>query len=259
MFGAQLLIIDSRFQYQLSFYSTFVNVMKRISAFLLSLCLLLGALNVAPAKEVQNHGVVFEQWIRDTFFESYKPESYTQKWDIPAKANKKFGGIAVNPKATKYKGAVDMGDALRQFDIDEPFWLVIGYWQQEGENKRFVNVVAQRIEPADWRKLWGDLDRADLERLDAVIKATPDYKEARVLAQAIKREPKFKTSIITLNPKIDSKSQRRLQCSLSWSKVFKYLAPDANSSAQEKPLLWGVPVDIEVASAPRSFEAKETE
>ena len=231
--------------------------MKHFRLLAVALCLLLGASNIAPAKEVQNHGVVFEQWIRDTFFDGYAPESYTQKWDIPAKANKKFGGIAVNPKATKYKGAVDMGDALRQFDIDEPFWLIIGYWQQEGDNKRFVNVVAERVEPTQWRKLWGDLERADLERLDAVIKKTPDYQEARKLAQEIKREPKFKSSIITLNPKIDSKTQRRLQCSLSWSKVFKTLAPDADPSIQEKPLLWGVPVSIEVASAPRSFEPKD--
>ena len=233
--------------------------MKRIAPLLLALSLLLGALHSAPAKEVQNHGVVFEQWIRDTFFDGYTPDSYTQKWDIPGAANKKFGGIPVNPKAIKYKGATDLGDALRQFDIDEPFWLIIGFWQQEGENKRFVNVVAERIEPQDWRKLWGDLERADLERLDAVIKETPDYREARQLAQAMKREPKFKSSIITLNPKIDSKSQRRLQCSLSWSKVFKYLAPDADPSVQDKPILWGVPVDIQVASAPRAFEPKDAQ
>ncbi len=230
--------------------------MKRIPLFLLSLILLFGVWRVAPAREVQNHGVVFEQWIRDTFFDGYAPASYTQKWDIPASANKKFGGIAVNPKAIKYKSAVDMGDALRQFDIAEPFWLIVGYWQQEGDNKRFVNVVAQRIEPEDWRKLWGDLERADLERLDKVIKQTPDYQEARRLAQQIKREPKFKSAIITLNPKIDSKSQRRLQCSLSWSKMFVTVAPNADPSIQERPVLWGVPVDIEVASAPRSFEAK---
>ena len=227
--------------------------MFRLFALALCLTLALGAAP-APAKEVQNHGVVFEQWIRDTFFDGYTPESYTQKWDIPAAANKKFGGIPVNPKAIKYKGAVDMGDALRQFDIDEPFWLIIGYWEQRDEIKRFVNIVAQRIEPDEYRKLWGELERADLERLDAVIKTTADYKEARRLAQEIKREPKFKTSIITLNPKIDSKGQRRLQCSLSWSRVFKYIAPDADPGVQEKPLLWGVPVDIKVESAPREFK-----
>ena len=230
--------------------------MSQLRAFVLLFCALLFATNLAPAREVQNHGVVFEQWIRDTFFDGYTPDSYIQKWDIPAKANKRFGGIAVNPKAAKYRGAVDMGDALRQFDIDEPFWLVIGYWQQEGDTKRFVNAVATRVEPVQWRKLWGDLKRADLQRLDETIKTTPDYREARQLAQQIKREPQFKSSIITLNPKIDSGSQRRLQCSISWSRVFKHLAPDADPSIKQRPMLWGVPVGIEVNSPPRSFGEK---
>lgn len=230
--------------------------MKRTATWLLALLLLFGVWNAASAREVQNHGVVFEQWIRDTFFDGYRPESYTQKWDIPASANVNFGGIPVNPKATKYKTAVDMGDALRQFDIQEPFWLIIGYWQQNGETKRFVNVVARRIEPAQWHKLWGDLTRADLERLDEIIKTTPDFREARRLAQQIKREPQFKSSLITLNPKIDSHSQRRLQCSLSWSKVFKILAPDADPSIQKRPMLWDVAVDIEVQSPPRTFAKK---
>lgn len=225
-------------------------MLQRFLALLLALSLFACA---APAREVQNHGVVFEQWIRDTFFDGYKPKSYTQKWDIPASANKKFGGIPVNPKATKYKGAVDMGDALRQYDIDEPFWLVIGYWQQEDKNKRFVNIVAQRVEPEEYKKLWGDITRADLEKLDEVIKNTPDYKEARKLAQEMKRTAPYSSSLITLNPKIDSKGQRRLQCSLSFSKVFSNLAPTADPGIKERPTLWGVLVDLEVESAPRNF------
>src|SRR5437879_6251188 len=37
---------------------------------------------VAVAQEVQHHGLVFEEWIDDTFFGGYRPPSYTQKWDI---------------------------------------------------------------------------------------------------------------------------------------------------------------------------------
>ncbi|MFH1499078.1 MAG: hypothetical protein ABII82_14780, partial [Verrucomicrobiota bacterium] len=68
---------------------------------------------LAIAQEVQRHGVVFEQWVRETFFDGYQPEGYTQKWDIPAGANRAHGGVAVNPKATKWRTSVDLGDALR--------------------------------------------------------------------------------------------------------------------------------------------------
>ena len=199
--------------------------------------LLLGFIVPSSPQEVQKHGVVFEKWIRDTFFDGYTPQSYTQKWDIPSEANKKYGGIPVNPKATKYRTAVDMGDALRQYDIHEPFWLIVGYWQQNGTEKKFVNIVAARIEPDEYHKLWGDVKRADLEKLDSLIKDTPSPVAARQAAQKLKREAPFNTSVISLNPKIDSKHQRRLQCSLTFAKVFKYLAPKADPSVQPKPML----------------------
>lgn len=43
------------------------------------LLLLSGLFLLAPAQEVQQHGPVFEQWMRDTFFEGYRPADYTQR------------------------------------------------------------------------------------------------------------------------------------------------------------------------------------
>jgi hypothetical protein len=208
----------------------------------------------ALAREVQRHGLVFEAWVRDTFFDGYRPESYTQKWDIPAAANRTHGGVPVNPKATKYGAAVDLGDALRQFDVDEPFILVIGYWRQEGATKRFVNIIAPRVEPAAWRKLWGAVTRADLEKLDAVVKnrsLTPA--QARAAARRIKHAPPFTNAVIAVNPKIDSRGQRRVQCSLRFADVFRSLAPEADRKPQARATLWGVAFPDAIDSAPRVF------
>lgn len=204
------------------------------------------------AQEVQQHGLVFEAWIDDTFFGGYRPPNYTQKWDIPAAQNKTHGGVPVNPKAVKYGTPVDLGDALRQFDVNEPFILALGFWEQVGDEKRFVNIVAPRVEPALWRKLWGSVTRADLERLDAAIKdksLTPEA--ARAAAKKMKSAPPFTTAVIEVNPKIDSKTQRRLQCSLRFADVFKYLAPEAEAKRQERPALWGVEFPHAVESKPR--------
>jgi len=220
----------------------------------LVLALLLAIAPGSLAQEVQSHGLVFEEWVRDQFFAGYRPPSYTQKWDIPAAANRAHGGVPVNPKAAKYGTPVDLGDALRQFDIAEPFILVIGYWRQEGDAKRFVNIVAPRLEPAQWRKLWGPVTRADLEKIDALVKdRSLDYREARRRAQEMKRQPPFDRAVIVLNPKIDSKTQRRLQCSLRFEDVFKFLAPGADPKPQARPALWGVEFPSAVASKPREF------
>ena len=216
--------------------------------------LLAAALAVASAEEVQQHGLVLEQWVRATFFGGYQPASYTQKWDIPAALNTAHGGVPVNPKAAKYGTPVDLGDALRQRKIAEPFILVVGFWRQDGDEKRFVNLIAPRIEPATWEKLWGPVTLADLERLDAVIKdKSLSPAEARAAAQKIKNAPPFTQSIIVVNPKIDSKTQRRLQCSLRFGDIFKHLAPDADRAPQDRPSLWGVEFPPALASKPRTF------
>lgn len=213
------------------------------------------------AQEVQQHGLVFENWICDNFFDGHRPD-YTEKWDIPAAANRNHGGIPVNPKAIKYGTTVDMGDALRQFDVDEPFLLLIGFWDQDGPYKNFVNIIAPRIEPADWARLWHPITREDLEKLDAVIKNRDlDYQEARKQAHAIKNAPPFTEAIMVVNPKIDSRGQRRLQCSIRFQDLFKHLAPDTDPAPKVNASLWGVPFPNPIYSPPRSFrgDAGESE
>lgn len=228
---------------------------KFLGAVLLALAVVTEVFAKPPEtrREVQRHGVVFEEWIRKTFFGGYQPADYTQRWDIPANVNTNHGGVPVNPKAAKWGTPVDLGDALRQFDIQEPFLLIVGFWQQDGAVKRFVNVQAVRVEPEQWRRLWGLVTRADLERLDALIKdPSRDVLAARREAQATKRRPPFTDAVIQVNPKIDAK-QRRLQCSLRFADFFGHLAPLADRAATNKPTLFGVALPAEVASPPREF------
>ncbi|MBL9219207.1 MAG: hypothetical protein JNG82_12000 [Opitutaceae bacterium] len=220
-----------------------------------SLALVLAVTVGAPAQEVQRHGLVFEQWVRDTFFDGYKPASYTQRWDIPASANRAHGGIPVNPKAVKYGTPVDLGDALRQYAIDEPFLLIIGFWRQDGDVKRIVSIIAPEISPALWRKLWGPVTSADLLRLDALIKDTgPSVEETRRRALQMKNSPPFSEAIIQVNPKIDNHGQRRLQCSLRFRDVFTHLAPGTDPEPQAHPALFGVEYPGPIASKPRALK-----
>lgn len=213
---------------------------------LLCLLLLTGVLPCQAGPETgraeeQRHGYVFEKWVRDTFFDGYVLENYTQLWDVPKDKNKNYGGIPVQIKMTKYGTAVDLGDALRQFQIDENFLLIIGYWKQEGDKKRIVNLVPIVVESKLWRRLWQPIEWQDLKTLDAVIKdRTRDYKDVRADAKKHKRRAPFSQAQMVLNPKIDSKTQRRLQCSLRFDDVFEYLAPKADPLRQENPTLFGV-------------------
>ena len=66
----------------------------------------------------------------------------------------------------------------------------------------------------------------------------------------MKEEARYATSVIELNPKIDS-SQRRLQCSLRFSAFFDHLAPNASREKQSSPKVFEVPVPAQFDSAPR--------
>jgi len=223
--------------------------MKRLLA---CLAVLAASYLIASAEEVQVHGQVFEKWVRDTFFDGYKPASYTQRWDIPATENKHHGDIPVNPKAVKYGTSIDLGDALQQYEIDEPFMLIVAFWQQEGDEKRIVNIVAPEISPETWRKLWGPVTYADLLKLDELIKDQgPSVTELRKLALKMKNSPPYSESIIQLNPKIGTDGQRRLQCSLRFADFFRELVPGADSKPQAHPSLFGVEYPGTIASKPR--------
>jgi hypothetical protein len=211
----------------------------------------------APGTEVQAHGLAFEHWVCDTFFDGFRPAGYTQHWDIPAAANRAHGGIPVNPKAVKFGSPVGLGDALRQFDAAAagPFLLVVGFWEQiEPATKRWVNVQAVTVTPERWRGLWHPLTRADLAALDAVVKDPAlTIEQARARVAEMKRRPPYSLAAITLNPKLD-RSQRRLQCSLAFRTFFARLAPDADPARQPGGAsLWGRPVPDLPGSGPRVF------
>jgi hypothetical protein len=69
----------------------------------------------------------------------------------------------------------------------------------------------------------------------------------------MKKSPPFNQAVIVLNPKIDSKHQRRLQCSLRFDDIFKCLASESDFGEQAAPELWGVPCPTTVTSGPRQF------
>jgi hypothetical protein len=206
---------------------------------------------LAHATEVQRHGLSFEHWVADTFFGGHRPSGPTDKLDIPASANKNHGRIPVNPKATQYGEPILLGDALRQYDIDEPFLLMIGFWEQDGRGKKFVQSLVARIEPDQWRKLWGSVTRRDLESMDKLVKDTSrPIAEVRREVLRRKKQPPFSEATIQLNPKIDG-SQRRLQCSISYVRLFKNLAPGRDRKAQPYAEIFGRRIPPLPASPPR--------
>ncbi len=213
--------------------------------------------------QVQSHGFLFEKWVKDTFFGKIESD-YTQKWDISAEQNtnskipEPLRQIPISIKTAKYGSPIGLGDAIRQFTIEEDFLFIVGFWKQEGSRKNIVAVEAVKVSVSEWRELWSPITLNDLKQLDDNIKDNQvDYKTARQKAKETKKSEPYCLAKIVLNPKIDSKSQRRLQCSLPFKTFWENLVKKEPFQSDE-PELFGVKVVRSMASSPRVFKKKSS-
>ncbi len=209
--------------------------------------------------EVQRHGLEFEIWVRSTFFSSYEGE-YGQEWDILAKHNKgrhipnNLKNLPVSVKTARYGSPIGLGDALRQRRISIPFGMIAGFWEQRGDAKWFTDIAAVKFTPRSWDKLWGNLKISSLEEIDKQIKNTDlHYTKARQRAKEWKEEAaeQYPDTKIVINPKIDSKKQRRIQCSLPFEIFWNCVGRDARKA--EYPELFGKKFPNPIISSPRKF------
>ena len=202
--------------------------------------------------EIQFHGFSFEKWVRVTFFDAYSGV-YMQKWDIPGDYNKlapPFGGLPVSVKTAKMGSPIGLGDVLRQRSIDSPFLMIVGFWRQRTPTEKwFEEIGAVVFLPEIWSKLWGTLTFESISDIDKYIKNLRiDFASARTAAKQWKNKHVLESgSELVINPKIDSKTQRRIQCSLPF-KVFWRIAgrspapcdaPTLFDKAFENPVLSG--------------------
>lgn len=211
--------------------------------------------------EVQRHGFDFEDWVKKTFFAEFIGV-YTQKWDVPSEANyltkipKEFHHLPVSIKTCKFGSPIGFGDALRQYNNNQDFLLIVGFWKQTANYKNFIAVEGVKVFADVWRNLFSPLNASDLTLLDSTIKNIGlHYSEARKLAKEIKNSDKFKQTKIILNPKIDSKTQRRLQCSLPFNIFWRDFAgkePYQNTNCD----LFGEKVPNSFVSSQRIFKPK---
>ncbi len=193
------------------------------------------------------------------FFKEFE-DSYTEKWDVPAMFNtrsivpKELRALPVSVKTVKQGSPIAFGDAIRQFNINEEFVLIVGFWKQSGSAKNFVAVEATKISIETWRKLWNPLSLENLLELDALIKDYQmHYKTVREQAKAMKSSSPFNSAMMVLNPKVDSKNQRRLQCSLPFRTFWREIA-EKEPSETKKPTLFGKSVPNPFFAPPRTFK-----
>jgi hypothetical protein len=214
----------------------------------------------------QQHGLNFEGWIKSTFFQGFTQTGNTDKWDATGITYKNqyalhtlaFGGLPVSMKTCAYRSSINFGDALRQIENNEDFLLIVGFWQNSGRHKKIVAIGAVKIAAEEWQNLFVTEAEAETDSYEEFLESRtiekirelhhgikrefePRHTEARKFAKRIKKDlPKLQ---MTINPKIDSKKQRRVQCSLPFS-VFEEKFGLQFHFQPSKAMFWGEEVPL---------------
>ena len=177
--------------------------------------------------EVQQHGNYYEDLktrqitgLDKKTYDSLKDNGYTSGMDIMQ------GLLSINDWSIKTTGGnvVDCGDILRRRQ-EEKYNLVVAVWEQVGMTKVFHTEYTFYISPSDTQKLWGRMNYNLLADYVNYIKNIPAGKTAQ---QETKKERTLlancvgdKNALFRIHPKVDSKKQRRVQCSLKIKDLIK--------------------------------------
>lgn len=199
--------------------------------------------------EVQIHGFAFEKWIKGVLGVDRPDSKYTQKWDIPGK-------IPISIKCIGKTNALELSSALRFWENDKPFLLIVGRWEQEGKCKKIISIDEILMNNMIISKLKGNLTLSELNEFNSRIVSFPAGKtgqrEGITYAKKWKKENAHKIGLITITHKIDSKNQRRLQCNINYQNYLRLFG-----SPSWKPIFRGNVFNEVIDSACRIFNKRK--
>ena len=220
--------------------------------------------------ECQRHGFDWENEIKRKVFGISKEEeeeyklSYTAKWDSPKELNRVDEGVNISIK-TSGSDTVCMGDAIRIF-TQEPSDIntcIVIFYKQRGNEKIIARIVEWFLN--DIPLLFGTVTLKELQELQQAIIQFPknqrleDHPEYKKKLTDMANVLNAKSGALKFNRKIDSKKQRRLQCSVSGFDAFITKNSHLVAYDTSEPILREVRITDRISSGPRVFEACDGE
>ena len=177
--------------------------------------------------EVQQHGNYYEDLktrqitgLSKADYDALKENGYTSGMDIMKGLLSAYDYSIKTSQGNK----VDCGDILRRRQ-ETDYNLVVGCYSQVGDNKVFYSEYTFYIRPEHERKLWGKMNYNQLAEYVDYIKNIPAGRDAQQETKTertvLKNCIEDKNALFKIHPKVDSKKQRRVQCSVKMSDLMK--------------------------------------
>ena len=181
--------------------------------------------------EVQAHGNYYEDLktrqitgLGKAEYDALKESGYTSGMDIMKGLLSAYDYSIKTTNGNK----IDCGDILRRRQ-ETDYNLVVGCYSQVGDNKVFYSEYTFYIRPEHERKLWGKMNYNQLAEYVDYIKNIPAGRDAQQETKTertvLKNCIEDKNALFRIHPKVDSKKQRRVQCSVKMSDLMKARIP----------------------------------
>ena len=201
----------------------------------------------------QNHGFMLEEEIKEKVYGITKDKkiAYTEVHDIPAELN---AGVPVSIKTTG-SNTICFGDALRMFKNSNllNYECILVKYKQMEEEKQIEQII--HLDLAQSKKaLFGEIEYDEIQELDSLVKSIPAGKcntELYNKFHTLKKQLNKKSGYIRFNPKVDSKNQRRLQCSMPKFPEFVEKEKERMLEQSFKGVLRGIQLSMSVLSKRR--------
>ena len=211
----------------------------------------------------QVHGKQFEDILKALLYPGAADGGRTQtaKVDVEARYDKILG-LETSIKASKNCKTIALADARHFWSINQPFRLLVGCWKQVSSTiKEFYEIHEFIIHGEMMPIMRGSVTAAQIQAFHDGLSlqrfALGQHVAARIWAQAQKAAISKSGPLVSLNPKIDSGTQRRLQGSLTMRRLERLAADhprirsDYPNQSVHKNVLGSMLLPNRILSSPR--------
>jgi hypothetical protein len=213
--------------------------------------------NIENFTQSQAHGLFWDNEIRVKVFHLGQCKNDTKKYDIDASENRFDLEENVSIK-TSSNNNIDCGDICRFYNgsFSQKYTIILIRYSQKGAFKHIKEIIEINYcqELRDY--LFGTISEEELKEYASIIKAIPKGLVADEIKTAYKTRKNelqnFHNMKINISPKVDSGSQRRVQCSIPKVEQLLDRFPEFVISRTSNVVIRGENISAQIQSAART-------
>ena len=218
-------------------------------------------LGIEHFTQSQSHGLYWDNEIRENVFNVPQCINDTLKYDVPCEHNKfnSNGNISIK---TSGNNNIDCGDIIRFYELDtlNKLTIILVRYKQIGEQKIISEIIEIDYNEKLKNILFGNLPKYVLDGYVNFIKSIQNGPVSNEIKKKYKickqKMQEVYNMYINISPKVDSKNQRRVQCSIPKIDELLEKYPEFIISRKKEATVRGIQITTNIESSKRKRNPK---